>query len=85
MTHIKDNYYLDADERQFILKEHKGENKEGEQLYNTLGYFRYPQEALETMVNNYIRKDIKKGAELKEIADRMKELKQFFADKFNQI
>lgn len=40
MIHIKGNYYIDADETQFILKEDKHRvDKEGRPIFDSLGYY----------------------------------------------
>jgi hypothetical protein len=40
MIHIKDDYYIDADETQFILKEDKHRvDKEGRPIFDSLGYY----------------------------------------------
>ena len=40
MIHIKGDYYIDADETQFILKEDKHKvDKEGRPIFDNLGYY----------------------------------------------
>lgn len=47
MIHIKDDYYIDSDAYQFILKKdlHR-KDKDGEDVFDTLGYFATFEQAI---------------------------------------
>ena len=55
--HVEDKLYIESDERQFILKEYTGKlDKEGNELYKTIGYFGKVNQALKHLVKLEVMK-----------------------------
>ena len=56
MIHIKDDYYIDADAYQFILKQdmHK-KDKEGRDIYDSISYHATVEQALRSYVRLQMR------------------------------
>ena len=80
MIHIKDDYYIDADAYQFILKQdmHK-KDKEGRDVYDSISYHATVEQALRSYVRLQMRgyaskPDIEIGEALDFFEQMMKEL-----------
>lgn len=80
MIHIKDDYYIDSDAYQFILKQDMHRvDKEGRPIFDNLGYYATVEQALrgylKTEMRGYASKpDIEIGEALDFFEQMMKEL-----------
>lgn len=83
MMHIKDDYYLDANDSEFVLKRKtKSTDKNGKTVYKTEGYFNSVEGALKSLLRTYQRKYIKERS-----VDLAQAYKKFdtLIDEFEQL
>lgn len=82
MIKLIENYYIDSDEKNIILKEKvtrtKKEDSTKYEADNTLGYFSSIENAILALVNIVARKSIMTGeiSTLKDYVDKIKDLKE---------
>lgn len=57
MIKLEDNYYIDADEKCFMLRK-KGTNEKGKETIVTMGYFNTVQNAAKSYIKNVIRENV---------------------------
>lgn len=87
MIHLIDNYYLDADEQQFILTEWDGsfskkQNKDGtfSKEWKSQRFYRKVEDLLEKLTTLYLRKAIKEATTFEELNVKIKEIKDMIKE-----
>lgn len=71
-VHVGDNIYIESDERQFVIKQYKGAtDKDGNEVYKTLGYFGSLKAAIKKLVTIEVMK-----SEAKTLKELLVDIKQ---------
>ncbi|AMQ66562.1 replication initiation protein [Bacillus phage Shbh1] len=80
---IEDNLYLESDGTQYILKQYSGkQDKKGNELYKTLGYYGTVPEAVKRIVNLRIMQST--ATSLKELSEDIKTINLYVESKFEE-
>lgn len=76
---VEDKLYIESDDRQFILKEYNGkQDKDGNELYKTLGYFSSVTQALRHLVKMNVMKS--EAATVRELIEDVERIEKRIND-----
>lgn len=78
MVKIDENYFIDADTICYTLLEYSGKDKEGNDKYRTLGYYRTIEDCVKGVLKDKTRNYISKNnVGLKELSNEIKKQTEY--------